>query len=373
MAQTKDAPSSNAFSPFYCESAVVTDVNRRTWTCQVQTKFSAKTFEDVPWGSAYTHYTGGEGFHYMPEVGATCYLASPVDNSPPFIMSFVSPPATQTAKTDDPLRSTAEPGGSSTDVSYQGSRPELNPGDMAMTGRDGNFIYLRRGGILQLGSTPMSQRICVPVRNFMHDFAENYEMATPGGDLTWLVDRPELDPAGKAPCLWSFQLREFATDKSCTVRVRHFPLADAGAKKAAWEITIAPQGIDPSTGKVTSATYTMMVLTSGAFAEMIGADRTIEVKGDDLLTIGGNQTTKVTGDSKLNAKGITLEASGTGALLGKIVKLVDLAATEPGMLGNAFIQWAQTAILQTPAGPGKFHPTSIAGLQKVLSKKMFLK
>jgi hypothetical protein len=373
MAQTKDGPSSNRFSPFYCELAVVTDVNRKTWTCTVQTTHSSKTHNNVQWGSPYHHFKGGEGFHYIPEVGARCYVAAPVDNTPPFVLCFISPPAVMSAENDDPARSTSEPGGSSTDVSYQGNRPDMNPGDMAMTTRDGNFIILRRGGRLQLGATPLAQRIMVPVRNFVHDYAENYELATPGGDVTWTIDRPELDPAGKAPASWVFHLNEYSTDKNATVRVRHLPLVDAGAKKTAWEVQVAPNNIDRSTGKVSSPTYTMMLLTSGNFTEMIGADRTVEVKGNDNLTIGGSQTTKVTGDSKLTAKGVSIEASATAVLAGKTTKLGDAGATEPGMLGNAFMQWAQTAIIQTPSGPGKFHALSLSNLQKVLSKKVFLK
>jgi hypothetical protein len=371
--QTADAPSSNRFSHFYCESAVVTDVNRQTWTCTVQTVHSSKTYAGVQWSSPYHHYTGGEGIHFMPEVGAHCFLAMPNDGTPAFIMAFVAPPAVKTASSDAPIRSNENPGGSTTDVSYQSNRLDLNPGDLAMTTRDGNFLILRRGGIVQLGATPMAQRLYVPVRNFIHDFAENYELATPAGDVTWLVDRPELDPAGKAACSWTFHLQEFATDKMATVRVRHLPLAAAGGQKAAWEVSVAPNSIDRSSGAVGSATYTMLVTTSGEFTEMVGASRSIEIKANDELKIGGDQTTAVTGASKLTAKSVFVEASANATMVGKLVKLGDANATQPGVLGNALVEWARAALIDTPMGPMPFTQPTLAALLDVLSKTVMLK
>jgi hypothetical protein len=373
MPRTADGPSRNRYSSFYCELAVVTNVNRKNWTCEVETIHSAKTHKDVQVASPYHHFAGGEGFHVLPEVGARCYVAKPVDDTPHIILCFVASPAVKAAEGDDPERSTTTPEGSNTDVSYQGNRLDLNPGDMALTGRDQNFIILRRGGVLQFGATPLAQRIVVPVRNYIHDFCENYELATPGGDVVWTVDRPELDPAGKAPASWVFHLNEFAVDKKATVRVRHLPLADAGQKKVAWEVQVAAQGIDRQTGAVSNATYTLMVLTDGTTTEFIGASRTVDVKGDDTLTIGGKQTVSVTGDYEHTAAGIKLTASKQASLVGKSVKLGDEGASEPAMLGNAFVDWAKNAIIQTPAGPGKINPISIQALQKVLSKVVFNK
>jgi hypothetical protein len=371
--QTKDAPSSNRFSHFYCQQAIVVDVNRKNWTCALQTVHGAQTMPDVQWASSYHHYTGGEGYHYMPEVGAHCWVAIPNDNTPPFIMGFRAPPAVITAAGSDPLRSSDTPGGSSTDVSYQSNRPDLNPGDIALTTRDGSFVILRRGGVLQIGATALAQRIFVPIRNFIHDYAENYELATPGGDVCWIVDRPELDPAGKPPCSWSFHMREYATDKNATVRVRHLPLAEAGAKKAAWEVTVAPNGIDRDTGAAASATYSMLILTSGETAEMVAANRTTEIKGNDTLKVGGNQTTTVTGTSALSAKNVSLTATVKAVVAGKQVHIGADGATEPALLGNAFLQWAQAALVDTPMGPMPLNAATLSALAQVLSKTVMLK
>lgn len=379
MPAVKDAPSQKRFSHFYCEESTVTSVNVQTWTCTVQTKYSAKTHSDVQWSSPYHHPTGGEGVHYVPEIGAHCYIAVPVDGTPPFVMGFIAPPAVLTSADEKPVRSTDDAGGSPSNVTYQSNRPDLNPGDIAITTRDGNFFILRRGGVVQLGATALAQRVMVPVRNFIHDFAENYELATPAGDVTWLVDRPELDDAGKPACSYTFHMQEFATDKKATVRIRHLPLSDAGGTKAAWEVTVAKNGIDRNTGAVSAEVYTLSVLTTGAVSEFIGARRSVEVKSDDKLVVGGNRTVEVKGDSIETAKNLTLKASNTVVVEGEVLRLGDGYAMEPGLLGSAFAQWLSTVQILVPQGPpgsvatGMISPASLAQFQKTLSKKTFLK
>lgn len=372
-ARTKDSPSSSTFGHFYCERAVITDVNRRTWTCRAESIYSAKRWDDLQWMAPYQHPAAGEGFHFMPEVGAHCYVASPVDDSPPIVLGFITPPAVEEATGSEPLRHNETPGGSNTDVSYQGKRPDLNPGDLAMTTRDGNFLILRRGGILQLGATPMAQRICVPVRNFMRDFAENYELVTVGGDVSWLVDRPELDPAGKAACSYTFHLQEFATDKLATVRVRHLPPAEGGEKKVAWDVVVAPQKISRDGSEPSGKVYAFRVLTNGTVTEITAGNRTTEIGGDDALTVKGDHTVEIQGELLYTAKDATIKARSKAAIIGKAVSVGDAHATEPALLGNAMTQWLQTATVLTAMGPALFSPQAIADFQKVLSRVVTVK
>lgn len=399
------APSSSDFSHFVCEEATVLDVNRQNWTCRVATTYSSKVLSDVPWSVPYHHFADGEGFHFMPEPGAKCYLAQPNDQTPAFIMCFVAPPAQKLATSDAPLRQDGSSGGGS-DVSYQSKRPDLNPGDIALTTRDGNFLILRRGGVVQLGATPLAQRVVVPVRNFVHDYAENYELATPGGDVSWIIDRPELDATGQPASSYTFHLREFATDKNATVRVRHLPLAAAGGKKSAWEVHIAPNKIDTQKGAVGSPVYTMMVLLDGTKAEMVGANRTTEVQGDDELTVHGKRTTTVDKDDTLhvngrlavtalkdaelsalnlllNAKGnmmlspkanFIVSAKAAATIGGTAVQLGGPEAVHPAVYGDLLVAWLASAVITTQTGgPGAFAPSSLALLQEMLSKTVFLK
>jgi hypothetical protein len=269
------------------------------------------------------------------------------------------------------------PGTAGQDVSYQSKRPDANPGDMGFTTRDGSFFKLLRGGVIQIGATNMAQRIYIPVRNFIKDFAENYSLSTASGEVAWTVERPELDPLGKAACTYSFSMLEFGTDKKATVRVRHLPLASGASKKAAWEVTVAPRGIDMLKGSVSSATYTMTVLTDGTQTEMIGANRVVTVKGDDELNVDGDWTVTVKGKIKETAPQTTIEGTQTLELLGAILKLASTNATEPAVIGTQLLTWLTSAQFVVGAGPASgsvcvLSPACIATLKNILSSKVFL-
>lgn len=373
--RTKDAPSHNAYSHFRCEKAVITDVNRKTYTCTAESVYSSKKFEDVPVLSPYTHHAAGEGLHVLPEVGAYCYIGSPSDESPSFIMGFVPPPAVTTSEDSDPARSTLSPEGSLTDVSYQANRPDGNPGDMGFTTRDGSFFMMRRGGVVQIGATPIAQRLYIPIDNFIRDFAQNYELSTFAGDLSWTVAPTEMDPGGPA-CQWVFHSREFATDAFATVRIRHTPLSAPGAtSKAAWEVTVAPQGIDPETGAVVGATYIMVVTTGGDQTEVIGASRVVTVAGNDSLTVEGDATWKISGVATYTAQELKMAAK-VAELVADKLSLGVAQATEPAILGAKFLQWLSTQAWPVATVGGAMvaapSPASITALQQALSTKVFL-
>lgn len=340
----------------------------------VETIHSNKTFRDVQPLVPYHHYENGEGFHHMPEVGAHCMIGSPSDNTPAIIMGYIAPPRVLTSSDDAPERSTMSPEGSSTDVSYQSKRPDLNPGDLGISGRDENFLIIRRGGIVQIGATGIAQRIYIPIGNFIKDFCENYEMSAVGGDVAWTVERPELDPTGKAPCSWTMHMHEFAADKKATVRIRHLPLSSGGAKKSAWEVHVAPQGIDKESGAVSSATYSMLVLTDGTKTEFVGGSRSVTVNGDDTLAVKGKRTVTVKGEDKLTVDGgITMTAKGSVAIDGAKVELGGIGAVNPVLLGNLFASWFAGAVFDVKGVVATPNPATVAALQTVMSRKVFSK
>ncbi len=376
MTRSHDAPSHAAYSSFCLEEAVIVDVNRTTWTVTADTKHSGRTVPDVQVISPYHHYDTGEGVHHLPEVGAICYLAWPSDNSPPLIMGYIGAPASESSPDGNPIRATNDGAGSHTDVSYRSKRPQLNPGDIAITTRDENFIYLRRGGIVQIGSTPLAQRIYIPILNYIKDFCENYEMHSFGGDVAWTVGREEHDPAGKAPASYVFHLNEFAQDAKATVRIRHLPLAAAGGgKKSAWEVHVSPQGIDRDTGDVSSATYSLVLTTDGTQTEVIGADRTVTVTGNDSLSVSGSRKVDVAGEDSLTAAAVTHIARGRAVLGGAVVQLGSQSAIHPAVLGDMLMTWFASAMWLPTAGPPIpiiLDPTSLGRLATILSTKVTL-
>ncbi len=355
------------------EEATVTDVNRSTWTCTAETRHTAKTVPDLHVGSPY-HNPEGDGFHVMPDVGAICHIAWPSDNTPPWIIDFIGAPSAVHSEGESPIRSTGDAEGSDTDVSFRSRRPRLNPGDMAMTTRDGNHLIVRRGGVLEIGATPISKRIYLPIQNFIKDFCENYAMHSIAGDLEWTVARVENDPDGNAPATWTLHLNEFAQDERATVRVRHLPaLAPGESSKSAWEVDVSPQGIDRDTGEVTSSKYHFVITIAGDQIEVIGASREITVEGDDTLTVGGSQSVDVGGDYALASDGkAEIIAQDEAVLAGSRVKLGGRAAASQAVKGDALVQWFGSAQWVVAGTVATLSPASLAQLQGVLSRKVSL-
>lgn len=332
MARVAGAPSDGRMSTFACEECVIINVNKKTWVVDVETKHSNRTISDIQVMAPYHHFSNGEGIMHLPEVGAICLVGWPSDNTPPFIMGYLGAASTLSSDGTSPERSTTEEG-SDTDVSHRSNRMDLQPGDIAMATRDDNFIVLRRGGVLQLGSTPTAQRIYIPILNYVKDFAENYEMNAFGGNIAWTTSRDDEDPAGSAAASYTFHMQEFAQDAKASVRVRHFPLqAVVGSDpKTAWEVTVAKQGIDKETGDVSSAKYTLSILTDGKKTETIGADCEISIVGNDTRNVDGNIEYTAGGTAKLSA-------GGKATLHGSSVSLGD-GATEPVPKGNVLLRY----------------------------------
>ena len=174
------------------EQARVINVDIKQYTVDVRTMMTYKTIENLQFMVPYCHTAQGEGINFMPEVGSMCWLCIPSDNPDKgFIMGWGMPHEAGT---------------------YRSGRELLNPGDLAMTGRDGNFVYVRRGGIVQVGATPICQTVYLPIRNIIQNFCENYEVHTPGGDLTWNVMRKDEDMGGHQKTLFTLAAHEYADD-----------------------------------------------------------------------------------------------------------------------------------------------------------------
>lgn len=379
MARTKDAPSHRAYSHFRCEEATISDVNRSTYTVAVTTTHSSKDVLDIQCLAPYHHYANGEGIHHLPEVGAKCFLAWPSDNSPPFIMGYIGAASELRSDDGEPIQSTEDGEGSETDASFKSNRPDLNPGDIGFTTRDENFIILRRGGVLQLGATPVAQRIYLPILNYIKDFAENYDLTTFGGDVSWTVGRSEDDPSSNAPATYTFHMNEFAQDAKASLRITHYPLQGGdGSDKTAWEVVVAPQGISRQDGSVEGEVYRLLVATSGDVTELIGASRDITIKGDDSLSVSGDRSVSVDGDEAHKVGGdFEVDAVGNVGVKGAKVSVGSLNATEPGLLGYKFLAWVGSRPFIAPpgtaGGPVNLNPAAAKALTDILSSVVFLK
>ncbi len=376
MSKTADAPSDNRYSHFRCEEGVVTNVNRKTYTVTVETRHSAKTIYDIQCLVPYHHYSNGEGIHYLPEVSSICMVAFPNDNTPPFIMGFKGAAGVLQSDDEAPENSTVDAEGSDTDVSFRSRRPQLNPGDIAFNTRDENFVILRRGGVLQVGATPISQRVYIPVLNYIKDFCENYRMDAFGGDVAWTVERQEDDPGDDAPAQYTFHMNTAAQDEKATVRVRYMALAEPGeSARKALEVVIAPKNIDRDTGEYSGEKYTLVIDVDGNFTEVVKGSRDVTVEGSDDLTVTGNRSVTVQGTEEIASTGNLRHRSQQAASLeGALVRLVSQGATNPAVKGQQLVQFFATAVwvVNTTTGTATLSPGSIAQLQTLLSTKVFL-
>jgi hypothetical protein len=179
-------------APVSIEKGRVIAVDIKGFTVDVRTEHTFKSIPDVPFMVPYCHPAQGEGINVMPEVGSSCWICYPSDNQQkPFVLGW--------GMTDEA-------------GSYRAGRELLNPGDLHFSGRDGNFIFIRRGGIIQIGATPICQTIYLPIRNILQQFCENYELHSPGGDLTWTVNRSDEDINGHKGTTFMLAAHEYADD-----------------------------------------------------------------------------------------------------------------------------------------------------------------
>jgi hypothetical protein len=393
------------------ETGVIAGANTQNMTVDWTAQHSGKQMAGVQVMSPYLHYNNGEGFNCCPEVGAICVLCWPSDEESPFVMGFITAPEVTGAVSGDvkqeaqdpdvespddmPPAQTTNSGGTTTpkttDASYRAGRPVMNPGDIWIQGRDENFLILKRGGVLQIGSTNICQRAYVPINNYIRDFCENYELNTAAGSLSWLVHPVEKDPGGNAPTEFTLLTREFAQDKSASIKVSVGSLdsepqpPDAKAKTYI-EVVVAPNNIDPASGKVSGdPAYVLRISKDGYSYSMQAGSRTVEVKQDDSLTVGRNQTIQVTKDRSLTVGGkvtetITGKHSITGAdsstetwakiktIDAPLTKIGGPDASEPATLGLQLLQW-----LATHTHPSNGIPTQAGMLQAILAKQVMVK
>jgi hypothetical protein len=246
----------------------VVGLNLVNWTVDVITQFDRKKYFDIQVGSPYMHYSNGEGMSIFPEIGAKCMVTLPSDSSPPYVSTFIMPVENVDLAAADAEKGTtshSKPNRSSVGASFAGGRPRVKPGDILFRTRDDNFVILHRGGVLQLGSTELAQRIYIPLNNFIMDVSENYAHHNAGGSILWSVQTgANLD---KLPTEYTHSFRVYANDKSADVRVKIGKCTDLmvepddgaagdinqlgmGTKEnfIMCEVVVAPGGFNPQSG-----------------------------------------------------------------------------------------------------------------------------
>jgi hypothetical protein len=306
--------------------------------------YDQKYYFGVQVGALYLHSYNGEGFYTMPEVGALCDLVLPSDSSPPYIGWFLAP---STIRTDvgtpdapDGTNQHGQPQNNATDVTFSAGRPRAKPGDMVWRGRDDNFVIMHRGGILQLGATPVCQRIYMPIGNLISDFSGRYQHQNPGGSISWgLQEGPSIV---HSPTQYMHTFRVFADDQFADVRVAvgkvyaptQEPDGDKGETVALEQLGIGTREEDPIIMEV-SVAKNGFVGESGAvaspavrntnvfrfFFDRVGGTF-LRAQGNVLISAKKKMTIKVEEDLTIEAKkGLKMSAAGDVNLGGKTVSI----------------------------------------------------
>lgn len=360
------------------ETCRIINVNITDWSVDCVSEYGDKKYFDIQVNATYFHFANGEGIYVQPEVGALCWVCVPSSGrfAAPFVMGFQSP---HDEETD----------------SFRGGRQNLNPGDIMLRTRDENFLVLRRGGVVQIGSTPTAQRFYLPIRNFIRDFCENYELFTFGGDLTWHTERDDQTTDGAALTKFSLRAKEKADDKghiatltigshgdssTTTLLLEIFESGEDDAAavaraeitkegeiswefKKSWKLSVEEGDIE-------------VAATQGAISLSAGDTGTFEAQQDILVKSTGAQAT-MEGVSKA-----TLKSAGKAMLDAPVMHLGN-GATSPVVKGDALVNFLSTLLTQissftcaSPGSPVVAAPAVsalIAQLSNLLSTSSFTK
>lgn len=365
------------YVPAIIETARIVNVNIDDWSVDAVSEHGNKRWFDIQVMSPYFHFVNGEGVFYIPEVGALVWICTPSSGrfASAFVLGYQAPFEDES-------------------VGFRNGRPSYNPGDIVHRTRDENFVVLRRGGVVQIGSTPITQRMYIPIRNFIKDFCENYELHTFGGDMLWLTDRDDQTTEGSAPTTFHLKAKEKADDPN---PIATLSIGSHGEdSNTTLELTIFENGAEGTQaakmlltlGKDGNSVWSL----EGAFALSAAADVSISSRegnvsvesesGQVSMTSKADMSFTSSSNHTLTVKGRSTDKAGVKTLDASIVKLGSPNAVEPAIKGTQLLSFLTlligqvSAIAQTspPGAPTTAATVSgLAGqLSNLISTKVFV-
>lgn len=324
----------------------IVNLNLVNWTVDVITQFDRKRYFDIQVGSPYLHYANGEGIFVMPEIGAKCMVCLPSDSSPPFVAHFIMPVENvDMAAPDAPKGTTsqARPGRTSSGASFAGGRPRIKPGDIVIRTRDDNFIVLHRGGVLQIGSTELAQRMYIPLNNFIMDVSENYAHHNTGGSMLWTVQTGPSQE--KLPTEWAQTLRVYANEKYADIRIKAGRVSDpvpegsgqgdvsqlglgAGENLIVYEVVVAKNGFDAQNAALADPSVRDAVVMRFFFDRgggmFLRSESSFAIRIAKRLHVHAGEGMQFTTDKEFSVKaktGATIDGGASTHIKGGVVRL----------------------------------------------------
>lgn len=283
------------------EEALVINVHQREWTVDARTKFSGREMVEVQVASPYFHFHSGEGIYAMPEINSNALVCAPSD-SPPFIIGFVG-----AFEQDE--------GGDT----YRNGRPQnAKPGDLIMRGRDGNQIWLHRGGVLEIGSETLPRSFYIPLQNLIRDMTLRYELHAGGGIMAWDVQNLDEAPDGSPASVFTLLAQDKANDPKGSVRVKVGHVSDGDRL----EVVVAPVGLDKDGSPESGQVFRFAVDQGGAISCETAGSVYFQVTGDTEATLSGSCTLTIGSELAATISGAAgIEAGGDLALTGANVNV----------------------------------------------------
>jgi hypothetical protein len=337
----------SGYFPAVIETARIVNVNVNDWSVDAVSAYGNRRFFDVQVMSPYLHYFNGEGIYVMPEVGALCWVCQESTGlmANHFVLGFQAPVDERVDRTTG-----AQAG------NFKANRQNLNPGDIMMRTRDENFIILRRGGVVQIGATPATQRMYIPIGNIIRDFCENYSLFTLAGDMEWQTDRVDQSDAGEVSTRFVLRSKTKANEPE------HAVVVTLGSQKDSPDIRLslvvnesgvtgAPAVVQMTMDKAGSVSWSILKDFTFSSKGKISlttteADMLLEatngkmslIAGQDLAaSVGGNFSLKAKGSASIESSLKALVKAPQIDLDGK-VNVGGAAAKEPMVLGLKLVQ-----------------------------------
>lgn len=359
--------------------ARVDNVHHGQYLVDVTSLFGNQSIENVELGALYQHPSGPEGNYVEPEVGALVLVMKPSDGSRAVCICYVQQlHATRGAK---------------------GDRPQIGPGDQVIESRDENFVAIRRGGLIEVRSTPLCQTFWLPLTNTLRDIYSNYEAKSLLGEVSWR--HAALDPSRPAletEVLFTWKGRRVVEDaqQTITVRAGHVPvgLFDGASQQArnegiaradqvVFELAVAPNG-GPTVYvlRLDRAGNVMIRTQGGATFEFTGpvhvrTDSTVlwqGVGGLELRSLLTGLLLKATNLSFIATQNVLLQAA--NLVLSGNVSLGGSGGNQRVPLGDILVNWLRNYALTHRHDPVTGSPVGaeglIASLSQVLSSRVRL-
>jgi hypothetical protein len=157
------------------EQAIVTAVNVQEYSVDVLTEDESRALLGVPIMNPVNHPDHTGGIIFLPEVGAKCWICTPGSSTSAFVLGFM-----WNSPTQEEVRPYEGDG-----PNFTGNRAALEPGDVMLGTVDGNAVIVRRGGLIQVGASPLCQRIYMPIGNVVKDYFQRYHGLSPLGEIEW--------------------------------------------------------------------------------------------------------------------------------------------------------------------------------------------